>query len=216
MTTLAQYTEAGLLGSRIVGDHRESVIAELCQRLQSAGRIDNAETFSRAVLEHDELAPAVFDGVAFPLAHKGAFKELSFAVGLMPQPIHWGMPHAPLVHTVVLFAVPSSEEKNICPSCWRSPTFLRTEKLLQTCAPASGRKPCWKFLARFVFDSGRRLRHKPVLKTSREESEESEGEQAFSATFADLRMECFCFSSNGHIPSPLTVAKNKSSGILGT
>jgi mannitol/fructose-specific phosphotransferase system IIA component (Ntr-type) len=62
-------------------------------------------------MEHDEMAPAVFDGVAFPLAHKGAFKELSFAVGLVPQPIHWGTPHAPLVHTVVLFAVPMADEK---------------------------------------------------------------------------------------------------------
>ena len=112
MTTLAQFTEAGLLIPRLAGDHRESIIVELCQRLKQSGRIDDVETFRRAVIEHDEMAPAVFDGVAFPLAHKGAFMELSFAVGLMPQPIHWGTPPAPLVHTVVLFAVPISEEKH--------------------------------------------------------------------------------------------------------
>jgi mannitol/fructose-specific phosphotransferase system IIA component (Ntr-type) len=111
MTTLDQFTEAGLLIPRLAGDHRESIITELCQRLKQTGRIDDVETFRRAVIEHEEIAPAVFDGVAFPLAHKGAFKELSFAVGLAPQPIHWGTPHAPLVHTVVLFAVPISEEK---------------------------------------------------------------------------------------------------------
>ena len=111
MTTLAQFTEAGLLIPNLAGDHRESVIAELCQRLKNFGRIDNAETFSHAVMEHDEMAPAIFDGVAFPLAHKGASKELSFAVGLAPQPVHWGTPHAPFVHTIVLFAVPIVEEK---------------------------------------------------------------------------------------------------------
>lgn len=111
MTSLAQYTEPELLVPRLAGDHRESVVAELCRRLQNSGRIDNAEAFSRAVLEHEELAPAIFDGVAFPLAHKGAFKELSFSIGLAPQPIPWGTPHAPLVQTVVLFAVPAAEEK---------------------------------------------------------------------------------------------------------
>ncbi len=111
MTTLAHFTEAGLLIPRLAGDHRESVVAELCQRLKLLGRIDDSDTFSRAVMEHEELAPAVFDGVAFPLAHKGAYQKLSFAVGFAPRPIHWGAPHAPEVHTIVLFAVPTLEEK---------------------------------------------------------------------------------------------------------
>lgn len=128
MTTLAQYTASTLLIPRLAGDHRESVIAELCQRLKAAGRIDDLDTFSRAVMEHDEMAPAVFDGVAFPLAHKGAFKELSFAVGIAPQPIHWGPPHAPLVHRVVLFAVPSSEEKHYLSLVLAFSNFLKDRK----------------------------------------------------------------------------------------
>ncbi|MGC9942520.1 MAG: PTS sugar transporter subunit IIA [Verrucomicrobiota bacterium] len=111
MTTLARFTEPGLLIPRLAGDHRESVIAELCQQLKNYGRIDDVETFSGAVLEHEELAPAIFDGVAFPLAHKGASRELSFAVGLAPQPMHWGTPHSPLVQAVVLFAAPNADEK---------------------------------------------------------------------------------------------------------
>ena len=110
MNTLAQFTQAGLLIPCLVGDHRESVIAELSQLLHIAGGVDSAETFSRAVMEHEELAPAIFDGVAFPLAHKGACQGILFAAGLAPRPIHWGAPHAPLVHTVVLFVVPPSEE----------------------------------------------------------------------------------------------------------
>jgi mannitol/fructose-specific phosphotransferase system IIA component (Ntr-type) len=128
MTTLAQFTEAALLVPRLAGDHRESVIAELSQRLKNLGRIDSVETFNIAVMEHEELAPAIFDGVAFPLAHKGAFKELSFAVGLAPQPIHWGTPHAPLVHTVVLFAVPPSEEKRYFSLVFAFSNFLKDGK----------------------------------------------------------------------------------------
>jgi len=128
MTTLAQFTEAGLLIPHLAGDHRESVIAELCRRLKQFGRIDDAETFSRAVMEHDELAPAVFDGVAFPLTHKGAFQKLSFAVGLAPQPIHWGTPHAPLVHTVVLFAVPTPEENHYLSLGLAFSNLLKDEK----------------------------------------------------------------------------------------
>ena len=132
MNTLAQYTSLPLLVPRLTGDHRESVIAELCQRMAGCGRIENAETFSRAVMEHEELAPAVFDGVAFPLAHKGAFKELSFAIGLAPQPIHWGTPHAPLVHTVVLFAVPTAEEKRYLSLVLAFSNFLKDQKSFAT------------------------------------------------------------------------------------
>jgi mannitol/fructose-specific phosphotransferase system IIA component (Ntr-type) len=128
MKTLAQFTAAGLLIPRLAGDHRESVIAELSQRLKLAGRIDDAEAFGRAVMEHEELAPAVFDGVAFPLTHKGAFQELSFAVGLAPQPIHWGTAYAPLVHTIVLFAVPTSEEKHYLPLVLAFSNLLKDQK----------------------------------------------------------------------------------------
>ena len=136
MKTLAQYTAAGLLIPRLAGDHRESVIAELSQQLKLAGRIDDAEAFGRAVMEHEEVAPAVFDGVAFPLTHKGAFQELSFAIGLAPQPIHWGTAHAPLVQTIVLFAVPTAEEKHYLSLVLAFSGFLKDKKtfaVLQAC-----------------------------------------------------------------------------------
>jgi mannitol/fructose-specific phosphotransferase system IIA component (Ntr-type) len=136
MTTLAQFTEAGLLIPHLAGDHRENVVVELSQRLKQSGRIDDVDTFSRAVMEHDEVAPAVFDGVAFPLAHKGAYREISFAIGLAPTPIHWGLPHSPLVHTVVLFAVPTLEEKHYLSLVLAFSNFLKNKEsfsALRTC-----------------------------------------------------------------------------------
>ena len=112
MIDLAQFTESGLLVPRLAGDQRENVINELCRRLEETGRVENAGAFARAVMEHEELAPAVFDGVAFLLAHKGAVKELSFAVGCAAQPIHWRSSPGALVNTVVLFAVPSAAERS--------------------------------------------------------------------------------------------------------
>jgi len=113
--TLAEFTSSQLLVPCLKGDHRESVVAELSQRLAEAGRLDDSDMFTRAVLKHEELAPAVFDGVAFPMAHDGALREMAFAVGLAPQPIPWGGPHSPRVRAVVLLAVPVAEANRQIP-----------------------------------------------------------------------------------------------------
>jgi mannitol/fructose-specific phosphotransferase system IIA component (Ntr-type) len=105
---LAQYTETSLLVPRLLSEHRDSAIAELASRLEKTGRIDNAREFTHAVLDHEALVSAVFDEVAFPHARGQAVTELSFALGLSPQGIRWGLGKAPTVHAVVLFAVPLS------------------------------------------------------------------------------------------------------------
>ena len=107
--TLAQFTEPTLLVPCLLSDRCDGTIIELSKRLENTECIANADSFANAVLEHEALASAVFDGVAFPLARGRAVKELSFAVGLAPRSIRWGTRFAPLVHAVVLFAVPLSE-----------------------------------------------------------------------------------------------------------
>src|SRR5688572_7486592 len=106
--TLAQFTEPKLLLPRLRSDQRDAAIAELSQRLESTKRIENASAFLQSVLEHESLASAVFDGVAFPLARGRAVKEISFAIGLSQQGIRWGTARSSLVHTIVLCAVPLS------------------------------------------------------------------------------------------------------------
>ncbi len=151
MTTLAQFTEAGLLIPCLAGNHRESIIAELCQGLKQSRRIDDLETFRRAVMEHDEMAPAIFDGVAFPLAHKGAFKELSFAIGLSPQPVPWGAPPALLVHTVVLFAVPLSEAKRYLSLVLAFSNFLKDAATFATLRASTRPEEMLEVLRRIRF-----------------------------------------------------------------
>jgi mannitol/fructose-specific phosphotransferase system IIA component (Ntr-type) len=110
MTSLFQFTEASLLVPRLTGNHHESIITELADRLEGAGRIGSSALFVDAVLAHEEQASAVFDDVAFPVAHSKTVKELSFAFGITPQTLHWRTAGAPLVSMVVLMAVPFSEE----------------------------------------------------------------------------------------------------------
>lgn len=106
--TLAQYTETGLLVPRLLSEYRDRAIAELGRRLEKVKRIENARAFTDAVLDHESIVSAVCKAVAFPLARGEAVKELSFALGLSPQGIRWGLGRAPTVHAVVLLALPLS------------------------------------------------------------------------------------------------------------
>lgn len=107
--SLAHYTEPALLVPTLSAAHHEAALVELSRQLERAGRIDHADGFVNIVLAHDELAPAVFDGVAFALGRGPMVRELSFAIGLAPQSFHWGNPNMPLVDTVVLIAAPLSD-----------------------------------------------------------------------------------------------------------
>jgi len=105
---LAQFTEPNLLLPHMVSEGREAAIIELSGRLENAGRVEDANAFALAVLKHDSQVSAVFDAVAFPLARVSVVKELSFAFGLSQRGMLWGTGKAPIVHAVILFAVPIS------------------------------------------------------------------------------------------------------------
>ena len=106
---LGQFTEPKLLVPQLVNGWRDSVIYELSRHLESAGRVENAIAFTHAVLDHESLVSTVFDEVAFSLGRGKAVKELSFALGLSSQGVRWGAGRTPIVHTVILFAVPILE-----------------------------------------------------------------------------------------------------------
>jgi mannitol/fructose-specific phosphotransferase system IIA component (Ntr-type) len=125
--TLAQFTEPNLLVPRLLSESRDHAVAELSNRLENVGRIENARAFMQAVLNHESLVSAVFDEVAFPLARGTAVKELSFAIGLSQPGICWGVSRAPTVHVVVLFAVPLSAEQNYLSLVMSFANFLKDE-----------------------------------------------------------------------------------------
>lgn len=124
---LGQFTEPRLLVPRLLSEWRDSAIVELSNRLESAGRIENAGAFTHAVMDHESLVSAVFDEVAFPLARGRGVKELSFALGLSPQGIRWGVGRTPIVHVVVLFAVPLTEGQRYLSLVLTFSSFLKDE-----------------------------------------------------------------------------------------
>ena len=106
--TLGQFTESKLLVPQLEASTKETALVELSKRLADAGRVDNADAFLSAVLDHDALAPAVFEEIAIALARGRPVKELSFALGLSSHAIRWDATGAPAVDAVFLFAVPQS------------------------------------------------------------------------------------------------------------
>lgn len=125
--TLAQFTEPKLLVPRLLGERQEDVIVELAKRLQSAERIENAGRFVQALMAQESLAAAVLGDVAFPHARGRAVKKLSFALGLSQQGIRWGVGRSPVVHTVVLFAVPLSEGQTYLSLVVTFSSFMKDE-----------------------------------------------------------------------------------------
>jgi mannitol/fructose-specific phosphotransferase system IIA component (Ntr-type) len=108
---LAEFTEPKLLLPQLLSESWDSSIAELSGCLATAGRIENAQAFTDAVLDHESKASATLPDVALSLARGDGIKELAFAMGLSRDGIRWGIGNAPTVHVVVLFAVPLSADK---------------------------------------------------------------------------------------------------------
>lgn len=106
---LGRFTDLDLLVPRLAGESRGSAIAVLSQRLENARRIESATAFAEAVLDHESMNPAIVNEVAFPLARARTVKMLSFALGLSQRGIPWGPGSTPVVHAVILFAVPLTE-----------------------------------------------------------------------------------------------------------
>ena len=125
--TLAQFTETSLLVPRLLSEFRDSTISELSGHLEKAGCIENARTFTHAVLDHESLASAVFGEVGVPLARDRVVRKLSFALGLSPQGIRWGTARTPVVHTVILFAVPLTEGQRYLSLLLTISSFLKDE-----------------------------------------------------------------------------------------
>jgi mannitol/fructose-specific phosphotransferase system IIA component (Ntr-type) len=143
---LGQFTESKLLVPCLLSEWRDCAISELSQRLENAGRIEDASVFTRAVLDHESLGSAVFDKVAFPLARDKAVKELSFALGLSPQGIRWGVGRKPFVHTVILFAVPLPEGQRYLSLVLTISSFLKDEMAFAALRGCAQSEEMWTVL----------------------------------------------------------------------
>ena len=90
----------------------QDVIAELCERLETAGRLNDRTAFIKAVMAREQLSPTIFPpGWAFPHARLADIPQLSFGMARTSKPIPWVGWGGSGVRLVWLFAVPEGEPK---------------------------------------------------------------------------------------------------------
>lgn len=143
---LGQFTEPKLLIPQLLSEWRDSAVFELSQRLESTGRLEDAKAFTHAVLDHESLGTTVVDEVAFPLARGQAVKELSFALGLSSQGVRWGAGRTPIVHTVILFAVPIADGQAYHSLVLAIARFLRDEMAFSALRRSTQSEEMWAVL----------------------------------------------------------------------
>jgi len=111
--SLADYTSLELLTPRLENRSASAAIAELCSRLEHAGKIPDSLSFYDAVIRRETLSSTgTAYGLALPHARVDGLPELSFALGVTAEPLVWFDKTAEPVRMVFLFAVPDGEVKN--------------------------------------------------------------------------------------------------------
>jgi PTS system fructose-specific IIC component len=110
--TIADYSNASLVIPEAKGLTAEELIAELCEPLEKAERLNDRAAFAKAVLAREMMSPTVFPpGWALPHARLSELPQLSFGLARTTKPISWtGCPGIG-VRLVWLFAVPERETK---------------------------------------------------------------------------------------------------------
>ncbi len=146
---LGQFTEPQLLMPCLASEWRDSAISELSQRLESSGRVEDIAAFIRAALSHEWLVSMVFDGVAFSLARERGVRELSFAMGLSQRGVCWSVDRTAVVDTVVLFAVPLTDDQRYLSLVLTFSTFLKDKVASAALRRCTQGEEMWSVLRNF-------------------------------------------------------------------
>jgi mannitol/fructose-specific phosphotransferase system IIA component (Ntr-type) len=111
--SLADYTNLELLTPCLENRSASAAIAELCSRLDHAGKVQDSLSFYDAVIRREKLSStATAYGLALPHARSDGLPELSFALGITSEPLAWFDKTPEPVRMVFLFAIPDGEVRN--------------------------------------------------------------------------------------------------------
>jgi mannitol/fructose-specific phosphotransferase system IIA component (Ntr-type) len=109
-TTLADYTQPGLILPQLRERDTAGIISELSQALQREGYVPDLLPFYHAALNQELLANSALEcGLAFPHARLAGVKRLQFAFGRAPVPVTWGAKGSWPVQLIFLLAVPATD-----------------------------------------------------------------------------------------------------------
>jgi len=110
LNSLADYTSLELLLPKLQSRDSAQALKELCGRLEYAGKVPNSALFYNAVMAREKLSStATSPGWAMPHSRIQGLSELSFALGMSPEPMEWLGNSAVPVSMIFLFAVPETE-----------------------------------------------------------------------------------------------------------
>jgi len=109
-TTLAAYTQRGLILPRLRQRDTAGIISELSRALQREGYVPDLLPFYHTALNQELLANSALEcGLAFPHARLSGVKRLQFALGRTPEPIIWGAKGSWPAQLIFLLAVPATD-----------------------------------------------------------------------------------------------------------
>ena len=110
-TLLQALTEPELLVPTLQANTKIGAIKELVDRLHAKGVVGDSLAFLQAVLERERLQSTIVEmGMALPHARSRAVDQLSFTVGVFPEPIEYpsGDERQP-IQLICLIAVPAHD-----------------------------------------------------------------------------------------------------------
>lgn len=131
-TSLAAFTEKGLIVPQLVERDAAGVIKELTQCLHEQGWVKDSLPFYNAALTREFLSSTSSGtGIAFPHAHAAGLAHPRFALGKSALPFPWGVPRSTQVQFVFLVAAPVQDDSVYLPLLSGLAKLARNENLLQ-------------------------------------------------------------------------------------
>lgn len=106
---LHNYFKKELFFTELLGNKKEDIIRELCER--SRDIMDLPSEFEESVLHREELSSTDYGNlIAIPHPYKATGKETRVIVGLLKEPVFWGRN---MVQVVFLIAIGELEDQNL-------------------------------------------------------------------------------------------------------
>ncbi|MDR0993226.1 MAG: PTS sugar transporter subunit IIA [Verrucomicrobiota bacterium] len=102
---IERFSAESLMIPELKGTDRDSIVAELCQKLEDEGFVDNAQKLVEAALQREAIiSTAVENGLAFPHVRCIEGGALTLAMGITPKAVKFD-PAGKAVTRIIFFMV---------------------------------------------------------------------------------------------------------------
>lgn len=155
MNTLAELSSEELMVPTLRSRDATSIVFELCEQFEAAGRITDARVLAEAVIRRESMAStALPSGWAMPHARLQTSSDLSMAVGRCAEPLIWFESKQP-IQMVFLFAVPEFAAADYLTVVSAMARFNRDNERVDQLRRASDRKAILRVLSQIKLPAPR-------------------------------------------------------------